>query len=94
MIQPYEPIARGRESSRILYSRVDRLDRSDEVRRSTAKLLEGMTADGGGYILAGSHTIPPETPAENIFALFAEAGVSRKEIFDRAAQIRAARGTS
>jgi len=60
----------------------------DEVRRSTAKLLEVMTADGGGYILAGSHTIPPETPVENIFALFNEAGVSKKEIFDRAAHIR------
>ena len=47
-----------------------------------------MTADGGGFILAASHTIPPETPDENIFALFAEAGVSKQEIFDRAAQMR------
>ncbi len=60
----------------------------EQVRRSTARLLEGMTADGGGYILAASHTIPPETPDENIFALFAEAGVSQEEIFDRAAKIR------
>ncbi len=60
-----------------------------EVRRATARLLEGMTSDGGGYILAASHTVPPETPDENIFAMYAEAGVSREEIFDRAAQIRA-----
>jgi len=60
-----------------------------EVRRATARLLEGMTSDGGGYILAASHTVPPETPDENIFAMYAEAGISREEIFDRAAQIRA-----
>ena len=59
-----------------------------EVRRATAALLEGMTADGGGYILAASHTIPPETPDENIFSMYAEAGISRVEIFDHAAQIR------
>ncbi len=61
-----------------------------EVRRATARLLEGMTADGGGYILAASHTIPPETPDANIFAMYAEAGVTREEIFDRAAALRAA----
>jgi uroporphyrinogen decarboxylase len=61
---------------------------AEEVRKSTARLLQGMTADGGGYILAASHTIPPETPHDNIFALFAEAGVSREEIFDRASAIR------
>ena len=60
----------------------------EQIRRSTARLLEGMTANGGGYILAASHTIPPETPDENIFALFAEAGVSKEEIYDRASKIR------
>jgi uroporphyrinogen decarboxylase len=65
-----------------------------EVRRSTERLLEGMTAPvrgrgSGGYILAASHTIPPETPDENIFALYAAAGVTREEIMDRAADIRA-----
>jgi uroporphyrinogen decarboxylase len=60
-----------------------------EVRRETARLLQGMTADGGGYILAASHTIPPETPDANIFAMYAEAGLSREEIFERAATIRA-----
>ena len=47
-----------------------------------------MSADGGGYILAASHIIPPETPDENIFALFTEAGVSKQDIYDRAARIR------
>jgi uroporphyrinogen decarboxylase len=59
-----------------------------EVRRATEQLLEGMTADGGGYILAASHTVPPETPLENVFALYEVAGVSRGEIFERAAGIR------
>jgi uroporphyrinogen decarboxylase len=60
-----------------------------EVRRHTAGLLEGMSAGGGGYILAASHTIPPETPTANIFALYESAGIARQEIFDRAADIRA-----
>lgn len=60
-----------------------------DVRRVTTRLLEVMTADGGGYILAASHTISPETPDENIFAMYEAAGISRSEIFDRAAGIRA-----
>jgi uroporphyrinogen decarboxylase len=62
----------------------------EQVRRATARLIEGMTCDGGGYILAASHTIPPETPDENILAMYAQAGISREEIFDRAANIRSA----
>jgi uroporphyrinogen decarboxylase len=60
----------------------------DDVRRASARLIDGMTRDGGGFILAASHTIPPETPDENIFAMYQEAGISREEIFDHAAQIR------
>lgn len=60
----------------------------DEVRRSTRALIDGMTADGGGYILAASHTVPPETPLENIFAMYHEAGITREMIFDTAAEIR------
>jgi uroporphyrinogen decarboxylase len=59
-----------------------------EVARATAQLIEGMTSDGGGFILAASHTIPPETPDDNIFAMYAEAGIPREQIFDRAAGIR------
>ncbi len=66
----------------------------EEVRRATERLVAGMTADGGGYILAASHTIPPETPDENIFALYEAAGIPRQEIFDNAAAIRAALGSS
>jgi uroporphyrinogen decarboxylase len=61
---------------------------ADEVYGETSRLVEGMTADGGGYILAASHTVPPETPLENIFALYRAAGVTREEIFDRAAEKR------
>ena len=60
-----------------------------EVRRATRHLLDVMTGDGGGFILAASHTIPPETPEANIFAMYDEAGISREEIMDRAAGIRA-----
>lgn len=59
-----------------------------EVYRATVELIEGMTRDGGGYILAASHAVPPETPDENIFAMYAAAGITREEISDRAADIR------
>lgn len=60
-----------------------------EVRGVAETLIDTMTRDGGGYILAASHTVPPETPDENIFALYAAAGITREEIEDRAAGIRA-----
>ena len=63
---------------------------ADEVRRATARLIEGMTSDGGGYILAASHTVPPETSDENLFAMYAPAGITKEEICDRAADIRSA----
>ncbi len=61
---------------------------SAEVRRKTEELLSAMTCDGGGYIMAASHTVPPETPLENIFAMYEAAGISRENIFDSAAEIR------
>jgi uroporphyrinogen decarboxylase len=62
----------------------------EEVRRGTRELIDAMTGDGGGYILAASHTIPPETPLDNIFAMYQEAGVTREAALDRAADVRAA----
>jgi uroporphyrinogen decarboxylase len=61
-----------------------------EVLRETVSLIEGMTRDGGGYILAASHTVPPETPEDNIFALYSAAGISKEHILDRAADTRRA----
>jgi uroporphyrinogen decarboxylase len=61
---------------------------ADEVRLATERLIDGMTTDGGGYILAASHTIPPETPLENIFAMYEVAGLSREKILDAAADLR------
>jgi uroporphyrinogen decarboxylase len=61
---------------------------ADEVYDETRRLIDIMTADGGGYILSASHTVPPETPLENIFAMYRAAGVSREEILDRAATLR------
>ena len=60
----------------------------DEVYGYSVTLIEGMTSDGGGYVMAASHTIPPETPPENVFALYRAAGISKEEITDRAADIR------
>lgn len=59
-----------------------------EVHEATERLIDGMTGDGGGYILAASHTIPPETPDRNIFAMYDAAGLTKEEIFDRSSQIR------
>jgi uroporphyrinogen decarboxylase len=58
-----------------------------DVERETRKLLDIMARDGG-YILAASHTVSPETPLENIFALYAAAGVSKEMIQDRASDVR------
>lgn len=59
-----------------------------QVYEATVDLIAAMTEGGGGYILAASHTIPPETPDENIFALYAAAGVGHAEILDRASDFR------
>jgi uroporphyrinogen decarboxylase len=59
-----------------------------DVFRETRRLIEGMTSDGGGYVLAASHSVPPETPLENVFAMYAAAGESHDAIMDRAAAIR------
>ena len=67
---------------------------ADDVYGATVRLLEDMTADGGGYILAGSHAVPPETPLANIFAMYAAAGVTRAEIYDRAADLRGRLGAA
>jgi len=62
-----------------------------DVRRAISELIQTMTEGGGGYILAASHTIPPETPERNIFAMYEVAGISREQIFDRAADLRSGR---
>lgn len=67
---------------------------AEQVFRATRELVEGMTADGGGYILAASHAVPPETPLENILAMYAAAGVTQAEILDRAADLRARAGAA
>jgi uroporphyrinogen decarboxylase len=59
------------------------------VHRETSRLIETMTTAGGGYILGASHAVPPETPVANLLAMYAAAGISREEIGDRAAAIRA-----
>ena len=63
-----------------------------QVRKETSRLIEGMTANGGGYILAASHTVPPETPNENIFAMYEAVGITSEQIFDKAADVRKSQG--
>jgi len=57
-----------------------------DVQREVGTLLDTL-APGGGYILAASHTIPPETPMENIFAMYSAVGVSEEMIFDKASDV-------
>lgn len=59
-----------------------------EVYDATRRLVDGMSAGGGGFILAASHAIPPETPFRNIFAVYRAAGIMREEILARAAGIQ------
>lgn len=61
----------------------------DQVYGATLNLIQIMTGDGGGFILAATHTVPPETPLENIFAMYKAAGLSQEEIHDRASDCRA-----
>jgi len=58
-----------------------------EIQREVSNLIEVMST-GGGYILAASHTIPPETPLDNIFAMYSAAGVSHEMILDKASDVR------
>ena len=60
----------------------------EDVYRETRRLVEGMTAEGGGYILAASHAVPPETSLANVFAMYEAAGLTRDEIQERAAAVR------
>jgi uroporphyrinogen decarboxylase len=48
--------------------RVLPLGRPDEVRAEVKRVIETLGADGG-YLLASVHTIPNETPPENILAM-------------------------
>ena len=59
-----------------------------EVRKETEILIDGMMSGGGGYILAASHAVPPETPIENIYAMYEAAGISKEKIRDNASDIR------
>lgn len=64
---------------------------ASDVFAATRDLIGTMTTDGGGFILAASHTIPPETPIANIFAMYAAAGITGEEIFSNAVAIQSRR---
>lgn len=103
-VNPIQPQARGMDpatlkrefgSELVFIGGVDTQDLlpnadAATVRRETERLIEVLTADGGGFVVGASHTVPPETPLSNIFALLAAAGVPEEEIRDRAADHRAA----
>jgi uroporphyrinogen decarboxylase len=52
----------------------------EEIYDFTQRFLDEMAGDGGGYILAASHTIPPETPLDNILSLYRAVGIEEDEI--------------
>lgn len=60
------------------------------MKEDCKRLIKGMKHDGGGYILVVSHTVPPEAPDQNLFAMYEEVGISRQGSFKRAAKIRRA----
>ena len=45
----------------------------DEVRAEVRHCIDDLAADGTGYILASCHNIQPNTPHENIIAMYDEA---------------------
>lgn len=61
----------------------------DQVYGATKNLIQVMASDGGGFILAATHTVPPETPLDNIFAMYQAAGLTKEQIYDRASDRRA-----
>jgi uroporphyrinogen decarboxylase len=49
---------------------------TEEVRRITRERIDVLGA-GGGYILSPTHNVQPDTPVENIVAMYQEAGSFR-----------------
>ncbi|MFO8080614.1 MAG: uroporphyrinogen decarboxylase family protein, partial [Armatimonadota bacterium] len=47
----------------------------DDVRREVRERIEVMGA-GGGYVLAPAHCIQPDTPIENVLAMYDEARIA------------------
>ena len=41
----------------------------EEVKRTTAKILEGFRAEEGGFIAAPSHCVQPDVPPQNLLAM-------------------------
>lgn len=48
---------------------------AEKVYEETRRLIDVLGSGGGGYILSASHTVPPETPIENILAMYRATGV-------------------
>ena len=46
---------------------------TEEVRAEVRHCIDALSSDGTGYILAPCHNIQPNTPIENILAMFDEA---------------------
>ena len=57
----------------------------EEVRRITRERIDVLAKDGG-YILAPTHNVQPDTPPENIVAMYAEAGSLRRSAQSRRLQ--------
>ncbi len=83
VLNPIQPDAKGMEGDRLKREFGDRLSfhggvdilktlprgTVEDVRRDVRWLVENLGA-GGGYILCSSHHIQPDTPTENVLAMY------------------------
>jgi uroporphyrinogen decarboxylase len=83
LLNPIQPDAKGMEAQRLKDEFGDRLSfhggvdilrilpqgTPDEVRDEVRRLVETL-GRGGGYVLCSSHHVQPDTPVENILAMY------------------------
>ncbi|MDH5174875.1 MAG: uroporphyrinogen decarboxylase family protein, partial [Elusimicrobiota bacterium] len=83
VLNPIQPLAHQMEPKRLKKDFGDRISflggidiqrllpfgTPDEVKQGVRKVI-GTLAPGGGYILAPSHNIEPDTPPENVVAMY------------------------
>jgi uroporphyrinogen decarboxylase len=83
LLNPIQPDAKGMEAQRLKDEFGDRLSfhggvdilrilpqgTVDEVRGEVRRLVDTL-GRGGGYVLCSSHHIQPDTPIENILAMY------------------------
>ncbi len=83
VLDPIQPLAAGMDAESLKKQFGDRLafhggiDEQDllpfgtaeDVRRETRRVIDVLD-DGGGYIMCAAHAIQPDTPVENVMAMY------------------------